>query len=111
MHGDRCIQKLLGDHIDIEWNRTTGRVDIFTSKETTFSYEKKEEIERFRFVPLRHGINCPLLREDVKKNPNRKMRPCACVLIEDETTGRILATQRPANISFGGLWVLPGGHL
>jgi 8-oxo-dGTP pyrophosphatase MutT (NUDIX family) len=33
------------------------------------------------------------------------------ILVQDAFNGKILATKRPENISFGGLWVLPGGHL
>jgi len=39
------------------------------------------------------------------------MRPCSVVLLENKETNTILATQRPLNISFGGKWVIPGGHL
>jgi len=39
------------------------------------------------------------------------MRPCSVVLLENKETNTILATQRPLHISFGGKWVIPGGHL
>jgi 8-oxo-dGTP pyrophosphatase MutT (NUDIX family) len=32
-------------------------------------------------------------------------------MIQDKKTGKFLATQRHEHMSFGGKWVLPGGHL
>ena len=58
-----------------------------------------------------HGAHCPLLNENVIKNHQRLMRPCSVILLENKETNTILATQRPLNISFGGKWVIPGGHL
>ena len=45
------------------------------------------------------------------KNPDFPVVPCAVVLIKDKQNRRILATKRHERMSFGNLWVLPGGHL
>jgi len=51
------------------------------------------------------------MEQDISVNADSVVRPCAVVLIQDKKSGRLLATQRHQTMSFGGQWVLPGGHL
>jgi len=39
------------------------------------------------------------------------MKPCSVVNLIDSATDEILVTKRNLKLSFGGAWVLPGGHL
>ena len=84
---------------------------LFPSKAETIAHKVHETDEQYVGVPLRHSPQTPFYDKNIKVNPDRPMRPCAVAMIQDEASQKILATQRPLNITFGGKWVMPGGHL
>jgi 8-oxo-dGTP pyrophosphatase MutT (NUDIX family) len=62
-------------------------------------------------VPFKHSETCPFEDSKYSTNEDALVRPCAVVLIQNKKSKNILATQRHEHMSFGGQWVLPGGHL
>jgi len=86
-------------------------MNLSPSSSNIFYHSKEGDLDIFKAVPFKHGQSCPLMNLDIIKNTKRLMRPCAVGLIRNSENLKILATQRPMNLTFGGKWVLPGGHL
>ena len=108
---DRSLHEILGDTIDIVWRKKEGEMHLAPSKMDHIIHEVEENEERCLGVPFRHSPTSPFYDKTLALNPQRPMRPCSVAMIQHSENRQILATQRPLNITFGGTWVLPGGHL
>lgn len=56
---------------------------VSKSETKEFRYEKDGHIEYLYGVEFRHALLCPLLDEEIKRNKQKPIKPCACVMIVD----------------------------
>lgn len=108
---DRCLRSELGEKVDLVWREKDGVMEILPSSLHKFEDYEHSQVEIIKEITFMHSANCPFKQEHLLKNPETNMAPCVVVLLQNKQSKKILATQRHPWMTFGGQWVLPGGHL